>query len=154
MHHFWIWAEYPMAPYHDSIPAYWLPPAKNPDSRCLSNTERSALPRAHRYSDKSPACLARHFRIHLLFFAPPKKNSFCRLPTIGECSASCAGQNLLHLCRATYIHHWYHHTFVPISYSKSAQKSTFALSILTQAASLHFLRFSVFLSGIFWRIVL
>ena len=93
-----------------------------------------------RYSDKSPACLARHFRIHLLFFALPKKNSFCRLPTIGECSASCAGQNLLHLCRATYIHHWYHHIFVPISYSKSAQKSTFALSILTQAASLHFLR--------------
>ena len=65
--------------------------------------------------------------LNLLFFALPKKNSFCRLPTIGECSASCAGQNLLHLCRATYIHPWYHHTFVPISYSKPAQKSTFAL---------------------------
>ena len=46
---------------------------KNPASRCLSNTERSALPRAHRYSDKSPACLARHFRIHLLFFCSTEK---------------------------------------------------------------------------------
>lgn len=70
---------------------------------------------------------------YIYSFCSTEKNSFCRLPTIGECSASCAGQNLLHLCRATYIYHWYHHTFVPISYSKSAQKSTFALyTLLTQ----------------------